>query len=73
MNMISLLNTRFLNSEDAEFGANRMIKQIRNKKIVIDISPSSYERYNGELEEKDYISYCNFLQSSNGRNLLKNL
>ena len=73
MNMTSFWNNRFLNSEEAELGAERMFQQVRNKKLRMDILPNSYKRYSGELEENDYISYCNFLQSSNGRKLLKNL
>ena len=73
MNMTSFWNNRFLNSKEAELGAERMIQRMRNKKLVMDILPNSYEQYNGQLEEKDYIAYCRFLQSSNGRNLLNNL
>jgi hypothetical protein len=73
MNMTSFWNNRLLNSKEAELGAERMIQRMRNKKLGMDILPNSYEQYNGKLEEEDYISYCRFLQSSNGRNLLENL
>ena len=73
MNMTSFGNNRFLNSKEAELGAERMIQRMRNKKLGMDILPNSYDKYNGKLEKADYISYCKFLQSVNGRNLLRNL
>lgn len=74
MNMNSFFgNTKILNSAEAEAGAKRLIRKIENEELKMDILPNRYVRFSGELEEKDYISYCNFLKSDNGRKILRML
>lgn len=61
---------QILCSVEAEKGAKRLIEKIENAALQMDILPNKYERFSGELEEKDYISYCRFLESSNGKKVL---
>lgn len=74
MNLSSFFgNTKLLCSIEAEAGAKRLLKKIRNDDLEMDILPNRYPRFSGELEEKDYVSYCRFLASSNGKKVLKML
>ena len=41
--------------------------------MVLDVLPGSCPRGTEQFEEKDYVSYCRFLSSSNGRKLLRTL
>lgn len=63
-------DTKLLCSVEAEEGARRLINNLENNIIQMDILPNKYESFSGELEEKDYVSYCRFLKSSNGRKVL---
>lgn len=61
---------RLLRSERAEQGAVNLLKRLREGELQMDILPNTYEKFNGELEEQDYVSYCSFLPSHNGRLVL---
>lgn len=63
-------NRKLLCSVEAEEGANSLINNLENNTLQMDILPNRYERFSGELEEKDYVSYCRFLKSSNGTKVL---
>lgn len=66
-------NIKLLCSKEAEDGAERLIEKIENGNLGMDILPNRYEKFSGELEEKDYIAYCRFMESSNGRKVLEML
>lgn len=66
-------NTKILSSVEAEAGAKDLMDKIRDKDLTMDILPNQYARFSGELEEQDYISYCHFLESSNGKKVLQML
>lgn len=61
---------KLLCSVQAEGGANRLLKRIRSGNLELEVLPNNYPRYTGQLEEEDYISYCRFLTSSNGKKVL---
>lgn len=71
MNTNSFRGIKILCSVEAEIGAKRLLKKIKNGDLGMDILPNRYPRFSGELEEKDYVSYCHFLESSNGKKVLK--
>ncbi len=66
-------NTKLLCSDKAESGAKRLIENLENDTLRMDILPNRYERFSGQLEEADYVSYCRFLKSSNGKKILNML
>ncbi|MDO4328523.1 MAG: hypothetical protein Q4C66_04205 [Lachnospiraceae bacterium] len=71
MNMNSFWGkSRILNSIKAEKGAERLMEKISNGSLAMDVLPNSYAKFSGELEEKDYISYCDFLKSANGKKVI---
>ena len=71
MNMDTFFgNARLLNSVKAEEGAKHLIEKIEKGTLEMDVLPNRYARFSGELEEKDYVSYCRFLESSNGKKIL---
>ena len=62
---------KLLSSTAAEAGADRLLLRVQTGNLKLDVLPNSYPRYTGQLEEEDYVSYCRFLASSNGKKLLK--
>lgn len=61
---------KILNSQEAESGAKNLIHKLNSRHLEMDIMPNTYPRFTGELEEEDYISYCRFLESYNGKQIL---
>ena len=71
MKMNTYFKTRkILTSVESERGADRLLQRLRTGELQMDILPNSYKRFNGELEEEDYVSYCGFLSSCNGQMIL---
>ncbi len=70
---ISFGKTRLLCSQKAEEGAERLIDRIERGQLLMDIMPNQYARFSGELEEQNYVSYCRFLHSFNGKKILSML
>lgn len=62
-----------IHSVNADAGAKRLIEKLEKGTLKLDILPNSYEQYDGELEQKDFISFCEFIKSRNGRIVLKML
>ncbi len=60
----------FLHSIKAHDGAERLEQKLNDGSLKLDILPNSYKQYNGELERENYVSFCAFLKSRNGRNVL---
>ncbi len=57
-------------SAEAEEGAKNLIERLESGSLLMDVLPNRYARFSGELEEKDYVSYCRFLGSANGKKVL---
>ena len=71
MGMLSFIDVnKVLNSVEANEGADRLKHKIESGELVMDILPNSYEQFSGQLEANDYVEYCNFLKSHNGRIVL---
>lgn len=66
-------NRKIMCSARAEEGAARLIENIRNWTLPMDILPNRYDKFSGELEQEDYVSYCRFLESLNGQKILNML
>lgn len=62
--------SRVLHSLEAEEGAKRLLERIENADMGMEVLPDSFEQFSGELEEKDYVSYCEFLNSANGKKVI---
>lgn len=69
-----MLNTyrkkQILNSTEAKQGAVRFRKALITGKLMMDVLPNSYDEFYGEKEEQDYVSYCSFLKSGNGKKVI---
>lgn len=66
-------NSKIMCSAKAEEGAARLIEHVQNHTLPMDILPNRYDRFSGELEQEDYVSYCRFLESMNGQKVLNML
>ena len=64
---------KLLCSSEGEAGAARLLEKLRNGELEKEVRPNNYPRYTGALEEKDYLSYCRFLGSINGKRVLSRL
>ena len=64
---------KILNSHEAEEGAKHLFDKIERGILTMDILPNNYEKFSGRLEEEDYISYCRFIKSANGKKVLSML
>lgn len=64
---------QMLGSVEAEKGAAHMLQRIEDGTLNMDVLPNTYVQYTGELEEKDYVSYCSFLNSANGKKVIQML
>lgn len=64
---------KLLCSAEGEAGAVRLLEKLRNGELEKEVRPNTYPRYTGELEEEDYLSYCRFLGSVNGKRVLSRL
>ncbi|MBQ2986556.1 MAG: hypothetical protein IJE23_03640 [Tyzzerella sp.] len=62
--------SKMLNSSEAEMGAEKLMRKIQQGNLCMEILPNKYKKFNGELEEKDYVSYCDFLKCIIGRKVL---
>lgn len=61
---------RIVNSVKASEGARRLLEKVHNGSLNMEVLPNNYGRFTGDLEENNYISFCQFLKSSNGKKVL---
>lgn len=74
MDMGNLMGkSKMLNSVEAEKGAVRLLERIDDGTLAMEVLPNTSVQFTGELEEKDYVSYCGFLSSANGKRVLQML
>ena len=59
-----------LHSSNAREGAERLGNKLINHELMMDILPNSHKLYNSEFEQGNFVSYCKFLKSRNGRIVL---
>ena len=71
--MIMGFKEGMIHSEEASAGADRFVEDMRSGKLRMELLPNTYGRFSGELEESDYVSFCEFLKSRNGVNVLEML
>lgn len=62
---------KLLSSVEAEAGADHLLERLQMGCLGMEVLPNSYPKFTGQLEEEDYVSYCRFLASSNGKKLFK--
>lgn len=65
--------TAVLHSSAAQNGARHMEEKLNSGRLMLDVLPNSFRRYSGELENQNHVSFCTFLKSRNGRNVLSML
>lgn len=63
--------TKLVLSVEAETGANRLLERIENEEMGMEVLPDKFVPFSGELEEKDYVSYCGFLHSVSGKKVIR--
>lgn len=74
MNMNSFWGKqKLLNSIEATKGGERLLEKIDNGMLTMETLPNQYDKFTGPMEENDYVSYCRFIQSSNGKKVLEML
>ena len=61
---------KLLHSLEAEHGAKSLLERMESGEMCMEVLPDSFEQFSGELEAKDYASYCNFLNSVNGKKVM---
>ena len=71
MNLKSYYNRNVIISCVAQKDAERLIDKMRNNYITMDILPNSYENFTGRLELDDFLSFCQFLETRQGRIILE--
>jgi hypothetical protein len=64
---------KLLNSVEAEQGAKRLLKRIDSEEMTMEVLPNNCSQFSGEQEERDFISYCRFLESANGKKIIQML
>lgn len=64
---------KLLHSLKAEQGAERLLEKIESEEMAMEVLANASEQFTGEQEERDYISYCEFLESVNGKKVLQML
>lgn len=57
-------------SKGAQEGAARLLERTAGGDMGMEVMPNTYAQFTGELEEKNYISYCDFLVSANGKKVI---
>ena len=61
---------RIVNSVKAVEGVQHLLEKVHDGALVMEVLPNNYGRFTGDLEENNYISFCQFLKSSNGKKVL---
>ena len=59
-----------MNSKEARQGALYFKSALNSGMLSMDVLPNSYDEFYGKNEEKDYVSYCSFLKSKNGKKVM---
>lgn len=65
-----LKGSKILHSLEADKGAEAFMETLYSGGLRKDILQNSAEQFPGRLEEENYISYCKFLSSINGKFIL---
>lgn len=65
--------SRSMRSVEAERGAERLVERLENGKMGMEVMPNVFKQFTGELEERDFQSYCRFLESANGYKVIQML
>ena len=62
--------TELIHSELAELGAKHLMERIEKGELCMEVMPNTFSQFTGEIEEADYISYCEFMESVKGTRLI---
>lgn len=64
--------TRNVNiSHAVQRDAEQLIDKMKNNYIEMETLPNSYENFTGRLELEDFLSFCQFLESRQGKTILE--
>lgn len=71
INLFDLMEKpKLLHPQEAQEGAKRLLERTRSGDMGMEVMPNTYAQFTGELEEKHFISYCDFLSSASGRKVI---
>lgn len=71
-NMI-ISNEQYHHSKESIEGASALINNIKNGSFSKKFLPNTSPNFTGDLEHEDYVSFKQFLESTNGKLLLNQL
>lgn len=60
-------------SEEAEIGAEDLMRRIEAQEMRLEILPNNYTQFTGDLEERDFLSFSQFVHSVYGKRVIKML
>lgn len=66
-------NEQYRHSKKSLEGASALINNIKNGSFTKKTLPNTSPNFTGDLEHEDYVSYKQFLESTNGKLLLNQL
>ena len=62
-----------LHSREAEEGARLLMERMDSMDLVLEVLPNDSSLLDSVLEEKDFLSYCSFLESLSGSRVIEML
>lgn len=71
MNLKRYYNRNVNISYAVQKDAEQLIDKMKNNYITMDTLPNSYENFTGPLELDDFLSFCQFLESRQGKIILE--
>ena len=72
-NMIDLnmgRKPKITHSLDARSGADALRRRLESGDMGMEVLRNTFAQFSGELEEKDFVSYSDFMTSSKGKRLV---
>ena len=71
MNLKHYYNRNVNISYEVQKDAEQLVDRMKNNYVIMDTLPNSYENYTGRLELEDFLSFCQFLESRQGKKVLE--
>lgn len=69
---LKLNNSRNVNiSSSVQKDSEQLVDIMKNNYIAMDTLPNSYENFTGRLELDNFLSFCQFLESRQGKIILE--
>lgn len=71
MNLKPYYNRNVNISYEVQKAAEQLVDKMKNNDIKMDKLPNSYQDFTGRLELDDFLSFCQFLESRQGKTILE--